>query len=558
MRRGLFCRIIIIIFFTCINYICCGNSLSYYQNIWDLSRKEYEVGNHEKALEYLSEIYTYAKNNDRIDLQMKTLNNMGIVYNDIFDYSKAIDCFLEGYATAIKTNNSQLEMAFLINIGTIYDAEGKILKAKEYTEKAYELALREKDSTVIGLSIVNLGSFANKMGNLDLAKKYLDMGLPIVVVHVWDTNSIIYAKITKAENLYLRGDYDEAEQFILKTMDEIPEKHKNRKVECLLLLSKIYQKRTRFSEAIQFALQASAKNSDIERSIEIYEQLADLYLDIKVPLLAVQYKDSIIAAKDSLTELYNQVQFFNSQIRFELLNSEKELVESKARQKSERILLISLLIFITILAAVLIWIFRIRSVKNKQQKIITELRLKEEENNKILLEQQLKEQEALALLKQERLANEIENKNKQLTARILFQSNRNKLIKELIFAFSDAPHQKGSPILGSIIQKLNTQLKDSADANNFLTQLEQVNPSFILQLKEKHPDLLFDEIRFLSYIYLYPDIKKIAHLLNVSLDACRKRKERIALKLGVKTMDLHNYLLEIMRSSISEDLSDIS
>ena len=46
--------------------------------------------------------------------------------------------------------------------------------------------------------------------------------------------------------------------------------------------------------------------------------------------------------------------------------------------------------------------------------------------------------------------------------------------------------------------------------------------------------------------YLNFNTKEIASLLNISLDSCKKKRQRLASKLGIDTTQLHNYLLSIV------------
>jgi DNA-binding CsgD family transcriptional regulator len=264
--------------------------------------------------------------------------------------------------------------------------------------------------------------------------------------------------------------------------------------------------------------------------------------------LAIQYKDSAIITKDSLAKINERDRMLNNQIKIDLLRSEKELVHSKLKQKTERILFISIISFITILSLITVWLFRIQVSKNRQSKIIAEnkqkiieLELEKEKNKKILLEQQLKEQEVLVLLEQERLNKEIEIKNRQLTARALSESKRNKLFEEIIISLSEIPNHKENQILQQTIQRLKDQQKKSLQ-KNFLFYFEQINPVFLNRLKEKHPDLTTNDIQLLSYFYLNLSTKEIATLLNILPDSLKKKKQRLATKLGVDTMDLYLYL----------------
>ena len=193
--------------------------------------------------------------------------------------------------------------------------------------------------------------------------------------------------------------------------------------------------------------------------------------------------------------------------------------------------------------------------QEKNRKLILEQELKKQEiaslleqeksNNerkeKLLLKRKLKEQEMLALLEQERLNNE----NSQLAAKVLIQSNRNELIEEIISRLSKIPTQSEDSQLQLVIRQLKTQLKDSSELNNSIAYFDQINPSFLSSLKQKHPNLSVSDIRFLSYLFLNFNTKEIANLLNMSFDSCKKKRQRLASKMGVETAQLYNYLLSI-------------
>ena len=219
------------------------------------------------------------------------------------------------------------------------------------------------------------------------------------------------------------------------------------------------------------------------------------------------------------------------------------MTENKAKQKAERMLFIVVIISIFLLAMILIWVLRIQSIRNKQRKQITELELEKSKNQKLILEQQLKEHETLTLLEQERFNTEIDAKNRQLTAQVLLQANRKEMIQEIIQILSIVPQQSKVSELDSVMFSLKQQLKEAERWNDFFIHFEQINPSFISLLKEKHPDINDNDIRLLSYIYLNLDSKKIAELLNISFDSFRKKKQRLANKMGIETTELYTHLV---------------
>jgi len=537
-----FYRVIILFLFISNIAIAQNNNRMQYEDLLKLSEKERIEKKYAKALETLNEIKVAAANNGWTDLQILALNNLGVVYMELLDYEKAIEFYLEGYKIAIEQGHKQKEIIILNNISKIYIINNEIDKAKEYLNRAYEGARQLNDSLRMGRYAANLGFLANKTGEYELGEKYVNNALDILKQ---TQNSIIVLseiKLTKVDNLYLQKRYNEAEQLITEILSELNVKNDDLRGECLLFLARIYQQKNDYKQSAQMASEALALDITLMLRIELYEFSSHLHRDNNAFLPALQYKDSLMILKDSLMQMNDKDRVTNAQIRFDLLNSEKALMENKAKQKEERTFFLFIILFITILAIVLLWV---QFLKNKQRKVLD---LEKEKNEKILLRQQLSEQKTLALLEQERLNNEINEKNRQLTSRVLLQSNKNKLIEEIVDTLSVIPEQSKNKTLNSIIQQLKKQLKESSEWDSFLVHFEQINPAFLSLLKEKHPNLTANDIRLLSYIYLNLSTKEIASLLNITFESCKKKKQRLASKIGIETAGLYNYLAKIKNS----------
>jgi len=573
MRFSNFFKVILVFSFIYMNNICYGNSLPYYRDMLELSKKEYIAGNYAKSLEYLKEIKAFADANSHIELQMHALNNMGIVYADILDYEEAMKCYMEAYQIAIKGSYKEEEICALNNISYLYSITDELNKAKEYVEKAYKGATQLKDSLRAGRYATNIGSFANQMGDLTQAEHYFNIAISMLNGQTGDSSLLVITKLGRVENLYLKKEYNKAEQLALETLEEANKiKHDELIIENLLLLSKIYQQKNDIFKAINYVKKCFEYNHRLPSLIKIYEQLSVLSRTNNSLSLALEYQDSVMMIKDSLAKITDLSRVANNQIRFDLINSEKELAENRTRQNSERKLFIAIMAFVAILVVVLLWMYRIRSIKNKQYKLISKLELDKEKNKKLLLEQQLKEQETLALLaqeqlnneklllkqqlheqevlslhEQERLNNEIDLKNRQLITKILFQSERNELIKEIIQTLSGIPNYAENGVLRSVIQQLKLQLKETSNWDSFLTYFEQINPSFVSSLKKRHPDLTINEVRLLSYMYLNLETKEISKLLNITPNYCRKKKQRISKKIDIPTGDIYDYIVNIVQ-----------
>ena len=532
-----------------------GNNKEHYKNLLKLADKEIENHNYAKALEYLVEVKVYAKGNDLNEMYASTLNIMGMAYTNMLYYDKAMECCLESYQITFDKANNTTKMSILNNLGELYFLSNNVDKAIEHLIKAYEIANELKDSSIMILLLNNLGSYSNIKGDLEQTEEYLNTAMGIMKNYSVDSFWRLALQYIKTEWLYLKGEYDVAEQLALEALEyDFEEKRWNQelKVEYLLVLSKIYYKKGNYSKAVYYAKNALENNTKITMDIDIYEHLSNVYHATNSLSLVVQCQDSIIKIKNSLTEFNDVNKILIGQIQFDLNNLENTMSEDKAKQKRNQLITAFFIIFII---ALFLLILYVRYIKHKQLKMRAQLELEKEKlelekekNEKLLLEQEYKERETAAALERNTYKNEIEQKNRQLISRTLLQLSKNKLIEEIIHTLYHIPNQSETPEIHSVIQKLKAQMKEPAntDWNSFLTYFEQTNPAFLTVLKKKHPTLNSKDIRLSSYIYLNLDTKEIAKLLNITNDHCKKKKQYLAHKLGISTSEVYTYLSGIV------------
>ena len=521
----------------------------YCQTLIDSAKKEQSQKNYSKAIEIFLKIKELSELNGWMDIKIYAINNIGVVFHNVSDYKQAMDYYMEAYQLVLNEPNMEIYKARILNnIAVLYEYDEKYDMATDYYQKALLISQYIRDTTVMIGIFNNLGSIANKLNKMDLAIQYTDSTLKLSQ----DIPLLIQAKQIKALALYQKQEYHAAEKLVLETFRQIQvhEIGYQQMLTLILLTSKIYQAQSKEKEALSFIQKAMDYSSSLSDIISIYEQMAILYQKNQQPDLALAYKDSVIVLKDSLHKINAFIDIENSYIRIELLNSERELSENKAKQKAERLLFMVVVAAIFVLAVILIWILRIQSIRNRQRKQITELELEQEKSRKLILEQEMKEKETASLLERERLNNEINTKNKQITAKILSQTNNNELIKELIKDLTEASSSKENPMLEAIIRKLKMQLSNSLEWNSFLAYFEQINPALLESLQRIHPNLSVNNLQLLSCIYLNLDTKKIAYLLNISPEACRKKKQRLAHKMNIHVTEIYDYIADIAKSSL--------
>ena len=493
-----------------------GNTREECENLLNRSKAQRTEKKYVEALENLFKAKMIAEEKKWDDLEIKILNAMGLVYSDIFDYSKAMDYYIKGYQIAMDKSDENGKMLLLNNIGVLYSAEKNYEKSQEYIKQAYCIAKQLNDTFKIARFATNLAIIAHKTDKTELAENYLKISFNVLKNNPDDLD-YLFAQIVKTENYLYKKAYDSAEKLALKLIGQVDNiQIDNVKAQFLLIFSKIYQEKKDFQQAIYFAEKSLNADPKLTTKVEIYEDLAKIYQEKNMLSLALQYKDSVILLNDSLNHLDDLNRTANNQIRFDLLHLENKFLANQEKQRMEHILFMCVFGFFVLLLLVSIWIFRMR----------------------------LKEQKMSALLNEAKLGKEIETKNRELAAKVLFQSNRNELIKEIIDKLSAAiPNKLLNDNLELAIQQLKMQLKNSTEWEGFLIYFERINSEFLAALKKKHPQLTADEIRFLSYIYIGLSSKEIATLSNITPEHYRQKKHRLAAKLDVDTAVLYSYLV---------------
>ncbi len=503
-----------------------------------------------KSLQILSKTKKIAQDNRWYREEFLAVNNIGANYYMMLDYGEALNNYLDAYKIAVAHLDEKSEMTVLNNIAILYSRDNKIDKAKDYFSKAYELAGKVNNNTSKGLYAINLTIVYNEKGDYKTAKNYIDEALRLTA------NSPYYllAKSTYMETLVNLRQYDAAEKMANELLPKLNGvEYAEYKTQIFYNLSVIAEHRNDLPKSFHYLELAEKNNLNFDFKENIFERFSTLYKKTNNIDRAVSYKDSIMTVKDSVNRIKNGQLFENSKIKFELQNSQKDLAESQGKLSSQRSFFIKGTLLAVFIVLIIFWALRNSIVKNKQQKIIEQsnaeiakLELEKEKKNKEILENQLKEKEVLVLLEQEKFKNEIEAKNRKLTTKALQLSTKIELIDDLIKTLSRESDDLKKVDVSNIIQQFKILQKQTHEEEGFLVHFEEVNQGFLSKLKQLHPDLNSNDIRFLSYVYMNLSIKEISVIFNITPEACRKRKERIEKKMSLaENLDLYNYITSI-------------
>ena len=473
-----------------------------------------------ESLELLTNAQNIAYKNDWHEELFLALNNKGANYYQLSDYGEALENYMAAYDMAVNYLEPRQEMVVLNNVGILYFEEENYIEAKNYFSKAFTIATEYNETVKIGIYGINLGLVYNKLGKLDQAYQNLELAFPLLQE---ERDILLQGQYALAENHYLKGDTEKASQLLFKLVSELENTNLlEHQSESYLLLSKIYYSRGDLGSAIYYGLEAKNCNASLETQEKIYEQLSLYNYALRDFAKARVYRDSVIKLKDSLFSAKSRNQFEGNRVKFDIMRYEKELQDNDLEFKAERKVFYVLICSFGLLLLLSIWAWRMSITKYKQSKIISERDQK---------------------IKMLELENQLESKNRKLTVRALTIASSNELLKEVLQNIKEYGDLSNNKDLNKLVFQLKAHLKNETGWDDFLIHFEKANYGFLKTLKEKHPSLNTNDIRFVSYLYMNLSIKEIATMLNITPDACRKRKERIRKKMGLtNTSNLYDYL----------------
>lgn len=509
------------------------------------------AGEYSKSLEYLTKAQVLAEQNGWYEENFIANNCMGIVYYHYSDYGEALDYYLKAYNIAIEHLGEEKEITVMNNIGAIYFDEKNYDKSLYFHKRAYDIAKKLNNREKIGMFALNMGNYYNNLNRLDEALTYINEAFEYIAN---DPSLMLQNKVNLARNFLLREQPDQAISILEKIKPDAA-KLENQQIyhELLLSLSEAYFKKKETEKAIVLARAALHGNNDLSGVISIYNELSEYKFEIGEFKEALQYKDSVVRASDSMSKIKNTQVFENNKIKVDLQNYKNQLQNNQESQRKERILFVVAIGVILLIFFLVYRLSRNRIYKEKQRKIIAEreqeiltLELEREKNEHLLLERHLQSVETDALLEQVRLKDEIEQRNRKLSTKALYLSGRNQMIEEVIQSLNKLPLVKSNDGIRRQLVALKEHLRSDTEWESFTSHFEEVNQGFITNLKNRHPDLNSNDVRFVCYMYMNLSTKEICSIFNITPEACRKRRARIAKKMEVADGDtLYDYLSKL-------------
>ena len=336
----------------------------------------------DSAKYYFKKTLELSRKNKHKVIEVRSINNLGMLYWNQGNYKNALHYFLEG----LKLNQNLPDdkkiknSIFYNNIGLIYQELNVNSKALSYHIKAYEERKKDNQLKEQASSLNNIGICYHSMNKNKEALENFHAGLKIAIQ---SHNLIDYYKITEniGNTLQSERKFKESIIYYQKVLDIKDSVAINPKTFLGVYTGLIsaYNESGQPEKGLFYGkkgFEILKKNPNIEHySSPFYQQMSRSSYMLGDFVKGEEYSNAFATVLKRNFSTDNAKSIADLEIRYETANKEKLLAENKAKLfeveietgKKNTLLLISALLILFV-ALISIFIFRQQKLKSKQQK----------------------------------------------------------------------------------------------------------------------------------------------------------------------------------------------
>lgn len=470
-----------------------GDSLGWVSQLNDLGTTYKSRSEYDQALTYYFKALNICQQMELDRGISATLGNIGLSYFEMDEYDKALEFYRRAMAINKRIKNQASLAVNYNNIGLLYGDQGRYDRALENHFKALKIRRALGYQIEIANSLNNIGRLYMQQGQFDRSLDYLQRAMVKNDNQDPDLTSIIHENLTK---VYLAsGPLDSALTHAKKTlaMSQDFGSMLGQKV-AYKLLTEIYRKQGNYRRA-----------------------------------LANQQK--LMSVKDSILNAQKTKQINELQTKYETAKKEKEIALLEKEKQQEATLRNAFLAGLILIGIIGLLVYNRQRLKIKKNKA-------EIENKR---------------LKEQRLEQDLEFRNQQLTTHTLHLVQKNEAMKKLKDKVSALRHQDGN--INQALQKLQNIVDYSfsldEDWEQFMIYFEEVHSGFFEALKEQYPDLTPNELRLSALAKLNLSIKETATIMGITPASVKTARYRLRKKLCMETEEnLTEFLMAVEKESL--------
>ena len=522
--------ILVIIFcFLITNHLFAGAARPLLDKGWSELVRDNDV----EAMKYFNMAYEQAKDEKNTEEIALSLLNMGIC-SYMVSYSTGLEYCSRAMAEFKKLEESEPIKALqgrckcLQLISTIYSRQGKYQKAIILSKEAMAGFASENDTTgYLGLIYNSLGVAYGRLNKQDSSNYYHCRALKehlLTKNYTYLPSSYLYVA-----NLELEVGNKMQSQLYYERAKAIADSTGNRqsKVAILLGIGKWYltfEKDGEHAEKIFLEAKEIANGlSDKSFYLKTLNSLIELKKNQGNFQEALSYEEEVAQLKDTLNTWERQRIVKSLEIQFDV--SEKERKLKIAENEKDIVTLTNYILWGAIAFILIIFTVSIFFLKriNRRDKLLLQTK-----------EELVKTIEEKKLLQEQKMQNELEFKESQLSAITLQMLQKNNLLLELKEQLEKDKELSKEPAFSKII---NQGLNHDKEWLDFNTSFERINKNFYVKLKQYYPDISPNDLKICALIKLNLSIKEMAGILNISPDSVKTARYRLRKKLQLNTED---------------------
>lgn len=464
------------------------------------------------------------KNEKSLSLMVKIYNSMGVCHSLLGMEADAYECYIKGIEINDKIHDKHNDYVLKMNmLNTFF----KMQKYDESISFVKEMLADENNDYDRYIPYCFMASNYKAKEIFDTALMY------------YDTASH-YAKSERDKSLCITnigltnlsmGNVEKAfENFSASLTDYSEFNTTETKIINMIYLGVIYGMRSELDSALLLldkGIEMARKNRLAELEIEGLAGKGNLLHNAgkedeyyENMTRYVWLTDSVHQNNDAmrLETLWLQQEFKQAETQWEY---EKQLSDLNHR-KSRILLLLAVFALVLVVAVMLLLLNRKKMILESK-----DIELKNKE------------------LKEKSLADELNLRNRELTARTLVQVQRQELLDEMIGKLNAILEDKKklSTNLCDVIKTFE-QYKSASNPDDFDHYFTQINPDFYEHLRTDFPNLTPNELRLCAYLKMNMNTKDIAAICNITPESARVARTRLRKSLGLadSSIDLATFL----------------
>lgn len=447
------------------------------------------------------------------------------------EYTEALRYMQAALTETKKLKKPSHIAAVAISLGAIYTGKEEYDKALEYlmmAKNTYETTNLKSTAYLM----MNIGNVYHKKGDIEQAIRYYTKGVNIELERAQPTGTLASLYSNIGGMYVLQKDYPNATLYLTKAL-EIQQKLGNEKSAAhtlnnlgeayysaalnpeLPLPDSMQNQQANFAKAIKYferSLAISQKFGMRQIYVLNYENLADVYEQLRNYPKAYEYYKKKMQLKDSLRDINEEKRFAKVEAEFAVKKKtdslkyanalkDEEIVKSKTIRNGS----IALVGLICVLGVVVVNRQNINRKKLKAEKALTDNRLASATHRLDIFTKNLQEKNSLI----ENFTEEIER-------------------LQALPCSHELPDTKEN-----LLKLQNAIILTDEQWDEFKDLFETVHNGFLTRLKTKMPDLTPAETRFLALSKLKLSNKEMANMLGIGLSGMRNYKYRLRKKLDI-------------------------